>query len=139
MTAHTEPGMNTAALRHRMTELGRLPGWMRNAACAAPTARGLPWTTDEPDVPTVLADLIRETCEGCPVLAKCEAYARSEDVRGGWWAGCDRSQTQELDGEPFAAEPTQWLPIRTDGRVVAEQGALALEIPQPGASLGGAA
>ena len=65
------------------------PAWMEHAACATREARGLPWTTDEIETPSVLVDLMRETCEACPVRLACAAYART--ATGGWWAGVDRA------------------------------------------------
>ena len=67
------------------------PAWMEHAACATREARGLPWTTDAVETPTVLVDLMRETCDGCPVRYACDAYARSSKASGGWWAGVDRA------------------------------------------------
>ena len=65
------------------------PAWMEHAACATREARGLPWTTDAIETPTVLVDLMKETCDGCPVRLACAAYART--ATGGWWAGVDRA------------------------------------------------
>ncbi|MER7609278.1 WhiB family transcriptional regulator [Nocardioides sp. NPDC127503] len=81
---------------------------MEHAACATREARGLPWTTDEIETPTVLVDLMRETCAGCPVRLACAAYARSSKATGGWWAGVDRAPEPAdlldlLDTRPAAA------------------------------------
>lgn len=67
-----------------------LPAWMGEAACAAPETRGLPWTSDTRETPTVLVELMRETCAGCPVRLACAAFAARGEVTGGWWAGLDR-------------------------------------------------
>ena len=67
------------------------PAWMEHAACATREARGLPWTTDAVETPSVLVDLMRETCDGCPVRLACAAYARTSKASGGWWAGVDRA------------------------------------------------
>ncbi|OIJ25228.1 WhiB family transcriptional regulator [Nocardioides luteus] len=68
------------------------PAWMEHAACTLPETRGLPWTTDADEAPTVLVDLMRETCASCPVRLACDAYARSSKSSGGWWAGVDRAE-----------------------------------------------
>ncbi len=65
------------------------PAWMEHAACATRENRGLPWTTDTIEAPTVLVELMQETCAGCPVRLACAAYART--ATGGWWAGIDRA------------------------------------------------
>ena len=67
------------------------PAWMNDAACAAKDKRGLPWTSDTGTVPTVLVDLMQETCAGCPVRAECATYANTTPTTGGWWAGLDRA------------------------------------------------
>ena len=76
------------------------PAWMEHAACATREARGLPWTTDAVETPTVLVDLMRQTCDGCPVRLACESYARTSKATGGWWAGIDH-----------AAEPADLLDL----------------------------
>lgn len=69
------------------------PAWMEHAACATRETRGLPWTTDTIEAPTVLVELMQETCAGCPVRLACAAYART--ATGGWWAGVDRAPEPE--------------------------------------------
>jgi hypothetical protein len=94
--------------------------WMRDAACVP----GLPWTTDTADVerlPVVLVDLMRATCEGCPVRAACEDYVSREEISGGWWAGADR------DPEAVWAL-VEWVPVTgPGGRLVGEQAILPLD------------
>ncbi|GGR44671.1 hypothetical protein J2S40_004071 [Nocardioides luteus] len=65
------------------------PAWMEHAACTTRETRGLPWTTDEIETPSVLVELMQETCASCPVRLACAAYART--ATGGWWAGVDRA------------------------------------------------
>ena len=72
------------------------PAWMNEAACAAPENRGLPWTTDTIEVPEVVVDLMRSTCDSCAVRSACNSYALAERVSGGMWAGSDRA-TRPLD------------------------------------------
>ncbi|WP_406025444.1 WhiB family transcriptional regulator [Nocardioides sp. NBC_00850] len=71
------------------------PAWMDHALCTTRENRGLPWTTDAIETPTVLVELMQETCEACPVLLACEAYATRNDVTGGWWGGVDRAPAPE--------------------------------------------
>lgn len=70
---------------------GPLPGWMDGAECATDEARGLPWTTDTAVLPTVIVDLMRDTCDGCAVRSACNSYVLTEGVSGGMWAGSDRA------------------------------------------------
>ncbi|MDR7313606.1 hypothetical protein J2S40_004664 [Nocardioides luteus] len=82
--------------------------WMDYAACTTREKRGLPWTTDASQTPTVLVDLMQETCDACPVRLACEAYATRNRVTGGWWGGVDRAPDPEdlldlLDALPAAA------------------------------------
>lgn len=84
------------------------PAWMEHAACTTREKRGLPWTTDASQTPTVLVDLMRETCDACPVRLACEAYARRNRVTGGWWCGVDQAPEPEdlldlLDAIPAAS------------------------------------
>lgn len=67
------------------------PAWMEHAACATREARGLPWITDEAGAPTVLVEIMKETCAGCPVHLACAAYSRQSKATGGWWAGVDHA------------------------------------------------
>ncbi|MER7557139.1 WhiB family transcriptional regulator [Nocardioides sp. NPDC126508] len=83
------------------------PAWMNHAACTRPETRGLPWTTDTVEAPMVLVELMRETCDGCPVRLACDAYARTSKATGGWWAGVDRAPApadllELLDTRPAA-------------------------------------
>ncbi|MBG6098320.1 WhiB family transcriptional regulator [Nocardioides luteus] len=66
------------------------PAWMNDAACATREARGLPWTTDTLELPEVVVDLMRSTCDDCLVRSACNAYVIAEGVSGGMWAGTDR-------------------------------------------------
>lgn len=68
-----------------------VPGWMRYAACAQIGDAVLPWTTDTHRLPTVLVEMMREVCDACPVRLACDAYATTEGVTGGFWAGMDRA------------------------------------------------
>ncbi len=74
--------------------------WMSDAACTTREAQGLPWTTDTIEVPEVIVDLMRSTCDGCAVRSACNSYALNERVSGGMWAGSDR-----------AAEPVDLLDL----------------------------
>lgn len=67
------------------------PVWMADAACTTREARGLPWTTDTIEVPEVIVDLMRSTCDSCAVRSACNSYALEERVSGGMWAGSDRA------------------------------------------------
>ena len=67
------------------------PAWMEHAACTTKEKRGLPWTTDASETPTVLVELMQGTCADCPVRLACDAYALSTKASGGWWAGVDRA------------------------------------------------
>ncbi|EGD45048.1 hypothetical protein NBCG_00584 [Nocardioidaceae bacterium Broad-1] len=67
------------------------PAWMVDAACATREAQALPWTTDTIEVPEVIVDLMRSTCDGCAVRLACNSYALEERVSGGMWAGTDRA------------------------------------------------
>lgn len=67
------------------------PTWMADAACTTREAQGLPWTTDTIEVPEVIVDLMRSTCESCAVRSACNSYALKERVSGGMWAGSDRA------------------------------------------------
>jgi hypothetical protein len=64
---------------------------MTNAACTTDDARGLPWTTDSIEVPEVIVDLMRSTCDSCAVRSACNSYVLEERVSGGMWAGSDRA------------------------------------------------
>ena len=79
--------------------------WMNQAACAAREARGLPWTTDTELLPSVVVEIMTETCDGCVVRSACNAYAILERVSGGMWAGIDR--------DPTTAQFT--IPLMLDG------------------------
>ncbi|GGU34170.1 WhiB family transcriptional regulator [Nocardioides albus] len=68
------------------------PAWMRDAACATPENRDMPWTTDTVDLPPVVVDVMRATCDGCAVRSACNSYALEERVSGGMWAGTDRDR-----------------------------------------------
>lgn len=65
--------------------------WMADGACTTREARALPWTTDTIELPTVIVDLMRATCDGCAVRSACNSYALAERVSGGMWAGSDRA------------------------------------------------
>jgi hypothetical protein len=67
------------------------PTWMAEAACTTREGRGLPWTTDTIEVPEVIVDLMRSTCDSCAVRSACNSYALTERVSGGMWAGSDRA------------------------------------------------
>ncbi|MBC7275013.1 WhiB family transcriptional regulator [Nocardioides sp.] len=67
------------------------PVWMEDAACTTREARALPWTTDTIEVPEVIVDLMRSTCDSCAVRSACNSYALEERVSGGMWAGSDRA------------------------------------------------
>ena len=84
------------------------PAWMADAACTTRGAQGLPWTTDTIEVPEVIIDLMRSTCDSCAVRSACNSYALAERVSGGMWAGSDRAaQPVDLldliDAIPMAA------------------------------------
>ncbi|MFI5627352.1 WhiB family transcriptional regulator [Nocardioides sp. NPDC051685] len=63
--------------------------WMADGACTTREARALPWTTDTIELPEVIVDLMRSTCDGCAVRSTCNSYALNERVSGGMWAGTD--------------------------------------------------
>ena len=63
------------------------PAWMADAACTTRKARGLPWTTDTIEVPEVIIDLMRSTCDSCAVRSACNSSSLAERVSGGWLAG----------------------------------------------------
>lgn len=65
--------------------------WMADGACTTRAARALPWTTDSIELPEVIVDLMRSTCDGCAVRSTCNSYALAERVSGGMWAGTDRA------------------------------------------------
>jgi len=104
-----------------------------SAACVTTAARGLPWTTDAADLPTVVVDLMKAACASCPVRGKCEQAA--ETARGGFWAGADRDPWGDRHlWEPDPWQAVQWLPIEDQaGHLLGEQAALPLDL------LGGAA
>lgn len=95
-----------------------LPAWMDAASCATPEKRGLPWTTDGAQVPFVLAELMAETCESCPVRLACAAFVTRANITGGWWAGLDRDPHPNADAEPFPRA----MPIYArDGQLIDHQ------------------
>jgi hypothetical protein len=102
------------------------PEWMRHGDCLG-RAAGLPWTTDEADLPEVVADMIREACAQCPVRLACMAYADRRNMVGGWWAGQDRDP--ESPSNLARWEAVDWVPVKgRGGRVLGEQGALPLNV-----------
>jgi len=70
--------------------------WMRDAACA--TAPGLPWTENPKRVPTVLLELMAETCRTCPALDRCEGFVQEARVTAGWWAGASQNHRNPWGG-----------------------------------------
>ena len=66
------------------------PAWMKDAACAAPENRDMPWTTDTALLPPVVVEIMATTCDDCVVRSACNTYAVVERVSGGMWAGIDR-------------------------------------------------
>jgi hypothetical protein len=97
--------------------------WMAEAACVG--VQDLPWTTDTHarTGPTVLGQIMAETCAACPVRAECAAYAVDNDICGGYWAGADRALPQPAERPPRPR--TVWVPIpNTGGRLIEEQAAL---------------
>lgn len=75
------------------------PIWMEDAACTTHEARALPWTTDTMEVPEVIVDLMRSTCDSCAVRSACNSYALEERVSGGMWACTDRDRALSvIDG-----------------------------------------
>lgn len=77
--------------------------WASHGLCASSLARGLPWTTDTHLLPTVLIDVMADTCAACPVQAACADYAATQAVMGGFWAGSDRNARGPGGTEPDAS------------------------------------
>ncbi|MFE6506390.1 WhiB family transcriptional regulator [Nocardioides sp. NPDC057767] len=94
--------------------------WMREAACASPENRGMPWTTDTVDLPPFVVEVLRATCDGCPVRSACNSYALEERLSGGMWAGTDRDQVVSLSigSKPVLGEQLE-LPLML-GEVIGE-------------------
>lgn len=89
-----------------------LPGWMRYASCAQIADAVLPWTTDTDRLPPVLVEMMRDVCDSCPVQLACAAYATTEGVTGGFWAGHDRAL--EVDQSPSHPSETVQLVLPLD-------------------------
>ncbi|MGY0388174.1 WhiB family transcriptional regulator [Nocardioides sp. WG-D5] len=90
--------------------------WMADAACTTREVQGLPWTTDTIEVPEVIVDLMRSTCDGCAVRSACNSYALNERVSGGMWAGTDRAPEPEdlldlIDAIPMTTPTTPTDPM----------------------------
>lgn len=62
--------------------------WMPAAACLA--RADLPWTTDTDRLTAAAVRAMTRVCDRCPVRNPCAAYATTEGVTGGFWAGRDR-------------------------------------------------
>lgn len=88
--------------------------WMTSAACAEQP--GLPWTKDTALVPSVLVELMHETCRSCPVRRSCAAHVKAARVEGGFWAGRDRDPHPYADLLDELWVRVEWLPVKRSAR-----------------------
>lgn len=89
--------------------------WTGHAACL--DAPDLPWTHDDPSPSDVAA--MAAVCRSCPVRLACAAYATTDGVTGGFWAGQDRDlDRDDTDAEPVrsvAADAGHWETLALPG------------------------
>lgn len=118
-----------------MADLTSSTSWMARGTCVVRCE--LPWTTDEHLVDPDDAATMRAICGHCPVMRECGLAVRTWRIRGGWWAGHDRSHPHpdhdndadsldrlDLLDVPATADVdgglVEWVPTVRDG---VEQGA----------------
>lgn len=69
------------------------PESMRDAACARPQNRDLPWIAE--DASPLARALMAHVCASCPILATCALEVATTPTTAGFWAGHDRTQWRE--------------------------------------------
>ena len=83
--------------------------WSQHGACLH--APDLPWTADDPAPSDVAA--MAAVCGSCPVRLACAAYAITQGVTAGFWAGASRDA---LPLEPAHAPEVVWVPHKAQPR-----------------------
>jgi hypothetical protein len=73
---------------------------MRDAACARPENRDLPWIAE--NASPLAQALMTGVCASCPVFAACDLEVATTETTAGFWAGSDCTDWRE----PMAVQDT---------------------------------
>lgn len=63
---------------------------MRQAACARPENRDLPWMSEDASIAERAA--MARVCATCPVFVRCAVEVATTETTAGFWAGHDRTE-----------------------------------------------